>query len=95
MAFSGFGVFSANRAFSFQQHGDAFSQGWKTQRNGYLSERTWAFALALFLALKDEEGAAKPWLKPNIATDVAKASRYLARKPALLDKLRAVQPLQS
>ena len=90
VAYMGFGVFGANRAFAFQQHGDTFSQGWRSQRNGYLSERTWAFALALFLALKEQPEAAKAWLKPGIASDVAKAIKYLDRNPEMLETLRAI-----
>ena len=54
VAYRGLGVFSANTAFAFEQHGDTFSQGWRSQRNGYLSPRSWAFALAVFMALRDE-----------------------------------------
>ena len=90
VAFKGFGVFGANRAFAFQQHGDAFSQGWRSQRNGYLSERSWAFAIALFLTLKGEPEAARPWLKPSIAVEVAKAEKYLGRNPGKLDALKAI-----
>jgi hypothetical protein len=90
VAFMGFGVFGANRAFSFQQHQDAFGQGWRSQRNGYLSERTWAFALALFLSLKGQPDAAKSWLKPGIAGDVAKALKYLDRNPEMLAPLKAI-----
>ena len=86
VAFLGFGVFAANRAFSFERH----SQGWQTQRNGYLSERTWAFALALFLALKQDGGDIKRWLKPSLASDVARAGRYLEKKVALVDDLRSI-----
>src|SRR5262249_7883751 len=54
VAFLGFGVFAANRAFSFSQYGDAYSQGWKTSGQGYLRERDWAFALPVFCVLRDE-----------------------------------------
>jgi len=91
VAFKGLGVFGANRAFAFQQHGDAFSQGWRSQRNGYLSERSWAFAIALFLTLKGEPQAAKPWLKPGLAAETAKAVKYLDRNPGKLDALRAIK----
>jgi hypothetical protein len=90
VAYVGFGVFAANNAFSFSQHGDSFSQGWRSQRNGYLSERSWAFALALFLRLKGEPAAADKWLKPGLAAEVAKADRYLAKHPALLEPLEAI-----
>jgi hypothetical protein len=83
VAYAGFGVFAANAAFAFQQ-------GWSPQRQGYLSKRTWAFAIALFLTLKDEPGAARKGLKPNIADMSAKAEKYLARRQELLAPLRAI-----
>jgi hypothetical protein len=90
VAYFGFGAFAANAAFSFQQHLDTFGQGWRTRHQGYLSERTWAFAVALFLTLKDEAGAARAALKPNIGKMTAKAERYLQRNPDLLAPLRAI-----
>jgi hypothetical protein len=90
VAFCGFGIFGANHAFSFEQHGDAFSKGWRSRGSGYLSERTWAFALALFLALKEQEGAADTWIKPSVKALVKDASRYLKRRPELLAPLRAI-----
>jgi hypothetical protein len=89
VAYSGFGVFGANHAFSFEQHQDAFSQGWSTSRSGYFSERTWAFAIALFANLKGVEVPIDK-LKASVA-DLAKlASRYLAKNDALLVSLRQI-----
>ena len=87
VAYFGFGVFAANAAFSFSQHGDTFSQGWRSQHSGYFSERTWAFALALFLALRGEQGAAKSVLKPSVATMTQKAELYFERRPNLVSSL--------
>jgi hypothetical protein len=87
VAYCGFGVFGANHAFSFRQHGDAFSQGWQSSRNGYFSERSWAFALALFSALTGRE-VSRQWLKPSVADLTAKAGRYLDRHPKLLAPFR-------
>ncbi|MDZ4376389.1 MAG: hypothetical protein U1C74_33815, partial [Phenylobacterium sp.] len=81
VAFTGFGIFSANTAFAFAQHGDGLSQGWRSQRNGYLSDRAWAFALALFGALKGEPAPEK-WLKDGLAPMVRDAERYLAKQGA-------------
>jgi hypothetical protein len=50
--FFGFGLFGANSAFNFSQHHGAGSQGWQTSRHGYLGERGFVFALAIFLELK-------------------------------------------
>lgn len=88
VAYRGFAMFSANTAFSFEQHGDTFSQGWRSQRNGYFSPRGWAFALAVFLQLKDAPpDAGGKWLKPDIAEMVAAARRYLAKRPERLQPL--------
>ena len=32
----------ARSIFNFQQHGDAFGQGWSSRSSGYLSPRSWA-----------------------------------------------------
>lgn len=90
VAYTGFGVFAINAAFEFNQHGDAFSQGWRSQRSGYLSERTWALALAIDLALVEEAGTVERWLKPSVRDMVAKAERYLFDHPELLEPLRAI-----
>ena len=88
VAYRGFAVFSANTAFSFEQHGDTFSQGWRSQRNGYFSPRSWAFALAVFLELKRSPAdAADKWLKPEIREMVVAARRYLTKHPARLEPL--------
>jgi len=91
VAYVGLGVFSANVAFSFQQHGDTFSQGWRAQRNGYFSPASWSFAIAVFLALKAESpSAASRWLTRELVGPTEKAGRYLAKHPALLEPLRAI-----
>jgi hypothetical protein len=89
VAFTGFGIFAANTAFAFAQHGDGFSQGWRSQRNGYLSDRAWAFALALFGTLKGEPAPEK-WLKDGLAPMVRAAEKYLAKQDARLAPLRAI-----
>jgi hypothetical protein len=89
--FLGFGLFGANGAFQFRQHGDAFSQGWQMSRAGYLRERDWVFGLAVFLALRNEpEQTLKAGLKPHLYSDLKAAARYLARNPALLDEQKEV-----
>jgi hypothetical protein len=74
--FLGFGVFLANSAFQFERWRDTGSgtQGWRTRRNGYLTERDLIFDLALFLAVKGLSPAdAIPCLKPYLA-DLLKAA---------------------
>jgi len=89
VAYAGFGVFAANAAFSFQQHQDAFGQGWSAQRSGYFSERTWAFALALFAALREIE-IPHDQLKRSVADLTRQAQRYLKRRGTLLEPLKAI-----
>jgi hypothetical protein len=88
VAFTGFGMFGANAAFSFNQHGDAFTQGWASSRLGYFSEPGWAFALAVFLRLRGMPAdAADPWLKPALRGLLRKAEQRLQRRPDLIASL--------
>ncbi len=89
VAYAGFGVFAANAAFHFEGHHFAGGHGWSSRRLGYFSERSWAFALAVFLALKGEEAPADV-LKPSVADLTNKAARYLSRNPGLLEPLRRI-----
>jgi hypothetical protein len=89
VAYTGFGIFSANAAFHFEQHQDVFGQGWSSGRSGYFSERTWAFALALFAALQEIE-LPRDQLKSSVADLTRRAERYLKRNDALLAPLRAI-----
>ncbi len=88
----GFGLFGANRAFQFKQHGDSFSQGWQYSRQGYLDERAWCFALAIFFCLRGEDHSiAKPFLKSHLYADLQKAFRYLTGpRSGAMNALRAL-----
>lgn len=87
----GFGVFGANSAFNFNQHQDVMSQGWSWSRQGYLSEREWAFALAIFLELKTEPAEQlKPYLKNHLMTDLKSAIRYMRKHPDWTGRLRQI-----
>ena len=88
VAYVGLGVFGANTAFSFEQHGDAFGQGWRSRSSGYLSPRSWAFALAVFGELRGDEGGMDKYLKPEIDGLRRQAVKYLRKKPELLGELR-------
>lgn len=84
----GFGLFGANQAFNFSQFRDVYSQGWSTSGLGYLGERDWAFALAVYCALRgDDVAVLKEWMKPYLFTDVRKAARYLRKTPQTLAKI--------
>lgn len=82
--YMGFGIFGASAAFNFSQHQDTMSQGWQWSRQGYLNERTWMFALAIFLALRQEASdIVKPFLKRHLFSDLQDATRYLKRRDVL------------
>jgi hypothetical protein len=89
VAYCGFGIFGANAAFRFQQHQDPFGQGWSASRSGYFSERTWAFALALFAALSGTE-VPRDQLKDSVADLTRQAARYLKRNEAYVAPLKAI-----
>ena len=66
--FMGFGIFMANSAFSFRQFQSASAMGWQAQRNGYLSEVEYAYALAIFCKLKNlDEHQPLPLLDKGIS----------------------------
>jgi hypothetical protein len=94
VAYLGFGLFGANTAFRFEQHHDATGQGWQTRGQGYLSERDWVFALAVFLSLRGEGvEVARSYLKASLFEDLRRALRYLDGRREALDALRAVEPV--
>jgi hypothetical protein len=86
----GFGLFGANCAFNFSQHQSPLSQGWSWSRLGYLGERDWVFALAVFLMLRGEAAAElRPFLKSHLFADLGKALAYLRHNPTLVATLRS------
>jgi hypothetical protein len=73
--FFGFGVFTANSLFSFEQWTNSSYQGWQTSRQGYITEEMAGYALALFAYLRGEskpewrkflEGSAKHYFKSGL-----------------------------
>jgi hypothetical protein len=88
--FIGFGVFMANSAFSFSQYTNSDSQGWKSSRNGYLSESEHIHALAIFNALKGiSVELASGHLKPHLKKLLKKAHKELDNS-GIVEELRAV-----
>ena len=80
----GFGLFQANSAFSYSQHQDVMSQGWRYSRMGYLGERGFVFALAVFLELKGQPSdEAKPFLKKHLFLELGKARRHIVKRGLL------------
>jgi hypothetical protein len=83
----GFGVIAANAAFEFEQSQNA----WRIGSSGYFSEDGWIFALAVFLALRDETpDLVRQYLKPHLAKKLDQAWRRLADAPELIQRLRVV-----
>ena len=84
----GFGLFGAQCAFNFKRHQDPLSQGWRYSRLGYLDEREWAFALAVWFALtRRDVVSARRYLKPHLFADARAAYASLAPRPTVLDDI--------
>lgn len=81
--FLGFGIFTANSAFRFEQHQDGRSQGWSVKRHGYLSEEQLGYALARFAFERRET---KPTWMAFLDTNV---KAYMKRSAAWLSETRA------
>lgn len=70
----GMGIFNANCAFREIKGFD----GWGHNTLGYLKQREWGYALALYAYFKQEKGPA--WIRyltPNIKSDVKKSSAFI------------------
>jgi hypothetical protein len=78
--FFGLGIFTANSAFSFNQWTDTSSQGWQTERRGYLTEDMFGYALALFALMRGERNPAwSKYLDGSVSTYFKNAHRYLEK----------------
>jgi len=77
--FLGFGIFTANSAFRFEQHSDNFSQGWSARNLGYLSEKALGYALARFAFERGEKRPAwRSFLCANVASYMRQSLAWLA-----------------
>jgi hypothetical protein len=65
--FLGFGIFTANSVFRFEQHDTDRSHGWSARRQGYLSEELFGYALARFA---HERGEVKPVWSNYLSTNI-------------------------
>lgn len=81
--FLGFGVFTANAAFRFSQYTNHDTQGWSTQRLGYLSEPMLGYALARFAY---ERGESRPDWASLVSSNIAP---YMKRSLAWLSHTQA------
>ncbi|MCP4504376.1 MAG: hypothetical protein GY822_31055 [Deltaproteobacteria bacterium] len=86
----GFGVCSANSVFEQVSVQNLQTQGWDTHMLGELSEIEVSYALALFMALHDENlKNAAPFLRTNPKAYVKSSLRYLRREG--MDAVRDLQ----
>lgn len=80
--FFGFGVFGGNGSFRFKQYHDAATgtQGWSTQRMGYLSQNEWGYALALRACLTGEgTGIVEQYGSSGLVSNFRKNVRYFKK----------------
>jgi hypothetical protein len=81
--FLGLGVFTGNDVFSFRQWTDAFSQGWQTERRGYMTEEMFGYALGLFAWLRGESNPGwSKYLKGNVSAYFKSSHKYLEKAGA-------------
>lgn len=89
--FLGFGIFLANTHFRFSQHGDGQTMGWRSRRQGYLSEPEILHMHAIFTNLLELPLAATTaHLKPSLRGIFKRLCREVAAATAELEKLRAL-----
>ena len=79
--FLGLGVFTGNSVYSFKQWTDTFSQGWQTERRGYMTEEMFGYALALFAWVRGEQRrpAWSKHLRGNVSAYFKNGHRYLEK----------------
>ncbi|MBS0297330.1 MAG: hypothetical protein JSR45_13555 [Proteobacteria bacterium] len=88
VAYLGFGLFGAETAFRFR----ASNEGWGYSSQGYFRQEDWVFALATFLALRDEApDAARKFMKPELAAALPKAMKRL--QSAYSDRIGAMRAI--
>lgn len=82
----GFGVFSANSSFVFEQWTNAQFQGWRAGGAGYLTEEAYAYSLALFAHFRSERKPA--WtrhLKTNVRAYFKQSAKFIERNGSPFD----------
>jgi hypothetical protein len=92
----GFGVFLANTAFESEQWRDDASgtQGWRTNRRGYLPEADIVFALALFVTVKGiDPSDVRSTLKGRLVKSFDEARLDLNDRAADIARIRALEGL--
>ncbi len=78
--FLGMGVFTGNSVFSFRQWTDAFSQGWQSERRGYMTEEMFGYSLAAFAWIRGEiKPAWTKYLAGNVSGYFKSGHKYLEK----------------
>lgn len=87
--FLGMGVFTGNSVFSFSQWTGGFSEGWQTERRGYMTEEMFGYALAALAWMRGEIKPAWPkYLEGNVSAYFKNGQKYLEKTgDTLLKKL--------
>ncbi len=80
--FFGLGIFNANSVCQFDQWAEGGWHGWKASKQGYLNERMFGYALALWTTVRNEDNP--PWmrhLRTNPRTYMKQAVKFLRANP--------------
>ncbi len=94
--FLGFGIFAANSAFTFSQFTSVGSQGWRSNRLGYLSEPEIIHALGIFSALKGiPQSEILEHLKPSLRGLYKRACKDLLGQAQRIERLKKIEAVES
>ncbi len=78
--FFGFGIFTANSLFKFEQWTNSSFQGWQMSREGYITEEQAGYALALYAYLRNDfDPAWAKFLEVNTRTYFKQGIKYLKK----------------
>ena len=87
----GFGIFQANSVINFNQFTSLGTQGWQTQRQGYLEEEEIIFALGIFTRLKDiNPKQVMRHLKPSLSGYYKRALKDIDEYAEEIDRLKSL-----
>jgi len=73
----GFGIFTSNSIFNFQQWQGSSHQGWQANRQGYIPEEVAAYAMALFQNYQNSESNWQQHLNKSMGKLYKKNLKYL------------------
>lgn len=74
IVFYGIGIFGANSAFNFFKNFNT----WGYSKQGYLNEKEWTYALALFASIRKESTPEwSKYLKKHITTDLTSSIKFI------------------